>query len=76
MFKLKESKQDNEQKPRWWVKLTYPFGVLFYGVLLLIVFIMKLVMLIGYPIAELSGLMLGGGDPGWQKYKAIIIKLL
>ena len=33
-------------------------------------------MIFAYPIGALSGVLLGGGEPGWQKYKAIIKKLL
>lgn len=33
-------------------------------------------MICSYPIGALSGVLLGGGEPGWQKYKVILKKLL
>lgn len=66
---------DNNKRP-WWLKITYPFGVVSYCVLLLIALLIKLIMICAYPIGALSGVLLGGGEPGWQKYKDVIKKLL
>lgn len=72
----KQTDEREQQKRPWWVKITYPFGVICYGILLLVVLLIKLIMICAYPIGALSGILLGGGEPGWVKYKEIVKKLL
>ena len=44
--------------------------------LFLVALLIKLIMVCAYPIGALAGVLLGGGEPGWLKYKDIIKKLL
>lgn len=73
-----DKQNDQEVKPKrpWWVKFTYPFGVFFYAMLFLVALLIKLIMVCAYPIGALAGVLLGGGEPGWMKYKDVIKKLL
>lgn len=72
----KQNDQEVKLKRPCWVKFTYPFGVFFYAVLFLVALLIKLIMICAYPIGALAGVLLGGGEPGWVKYKDIVKKLL
>lgn len=73
-----DKQNDQEVKPKrpWWVKLAYPFGIFFVGVLFVVALLIKLIMACAYPICALAGVLLGGGEPGWTEYKDMIKNLL
>lgn len=72
----KQKDQEVKSKRPWWVKLAYPFGIFFVGVLFVVALLIKLIMACAYPIGALAGVLLGGGEPGWTEYKDMIKNLL
>lgn len=72
----KQKDQEVKLKRPRWVKLAYPFGIFFVGVLFVVALLIKLIMACAYPICVLAGVLLGGGKPGWIEYKDMIKNLL
>lgn len=72
----KQNDQEVKSKRPWWVKLAYPFGIFFVGVLFVVALLIELIIACAYPICVLAGALLGGGKPGWIECKDMIKNLL